>query len=692
MKLRAQFVLAIAALAGLSVFAAPAAAADNCGNAAIRAEQNSAFLPDCRAYEMVTPPDKVGGQADSKLGFAVSESGDKMVYQSLQAFADSVGAGVVSDYLATRGPDGWATRAISPRVPSEFQAASTHFMYSPDLSRGLLYGWPGRPPVPPLTPDTPESPRKSLFLTDISSGSHTLITKSAPQFGLPLADWFEIAAADRNLERVLFMANEIPLTPDASPGEVNTYEWHSGEVRLVGILPDSACESPPCIASSSEPAGGRYSERAMPEDGSRAFFQTPTGAGSAGLYVREGGTTRQIGDNSAYFLSATKSDGSRVLFYDLTCGLCILDLESDETTKVNVDSEPADFSGFAGVVGANDDLSRVYFGDSGQLIPGEGQPGLLNGSPANMYSWHDGELRYVGHFDTAAGRDNVFNDVNSSVAGGDIARANDSDLTPDGTRLVLTSFSRPTGYDNVSLNCRTETSVNDQCEEVYAYDALANGGEGELRCLSCNPDGATGASTLANTFVAEPLQFNSKRRNISDDGRVAFFETFEPLAPGDANATLDVYAYYFASGELRLISTGTGTSAASFAGIDSGASTAFFTTLQPLVRRDVDAASDLYAARIGGGFADPVPAPSCLGEDCQGGSAPTPPALAPASQGLIGPGNARQRPQKKKQQKKNKGKCVKRGQKGKGKAGGKAAKRSFPLAKKTRCAKAKGGK
>src|ERR1700754_3544415 len=84
-----------AALARLGVLlalgcAAPATAAagDACPNAAVRAQQGSGFLPDCRAYERVSPAEKAGGDVcitSTLFPFNASPAGDAAQFQSTRA-------------------------------------------------------------------------------------------------------------------------------------------------------------------------------------------------------------------------------------------------------------------------------------------------------------------------------------------------------------------------------------------------------------------------------------------------------------------------------------------------------------------------------------------------------------------------------------------------------------------------------
>ena len=112
----------------------------------------SAFLPDCRAYEMVSPLDKENGdiappeEPSDHVPAANDRSaagGEAFTYSSFQAFAGAVSAPSASQYLARRGTGGWATEAISPRRGSPLLAPGlqldTEFKsFSPDLCQAWL--------------------------------------------------------------------------------------------------------------------------------------------------------------------------------------------------------------------------------------------------------------------------------------------------------------------------------------------------------------------------------------------------------------------------------------------------------------------------------------------------------------------------------------------------------------------------
>ncbi len=88
-----------------------------CANEQRREEQAATMLPDCRAYEMVSPLDKKGSEVlvQDKWVEAASD-GERVSYATLSGFGETTGSdpyGFVQQ-LATRDADGWRSRGITP--------------------------------------------------------------------------------------------------------------------------------------------------------------------------------------------------------------------------------------------------------------------------------------------------------------------------------------------------------------------------------------------------------------------------------------------------------------------------------------------------------------------------------------------------------------------------------------------------
>jgi hypothetical protein len=137
-----------------------------------------------------------------------------------------------------------------------------------------------------------------------------------------------------------------------------------------------------------------------------------------------------------------------------------------------------------------------------------------------------------------------------------------------------------------------------------------------------------------------------RNQGLSADGRFVFFSSGDRLVTGDTNGQFDAYVYDSATGRQSLISSGESNAPSYFMEASPDGSDVFFATAERLSRWDVDSAQDIYDARMGGGFPEPLPAPpSCQGDGCQpaavGLNDPT-----PSSAIFTGPGNQTQRHKK----------------------------------------------
>jgi hypothetical protein len=103
------------AFLSMGVFSDSAHAASECGNESLRAELASQMLPDCRAYEMVSPAYKATASVNV---FAVASTGDQVVGMSQGAFSNPSGeaeeAIFNAVYLFKRGLSGWTATPMNP--------------------------------------------------------------------------------------------------------------------------------------------------------------------------------------------------------------------------------------------------------------------------------------------------------------------------------------------------------------------------------------------------------------------------------------------------------------------------------------------------------------------------------------------------------------------------------------------------
>jgi hypothetical protein len=257
----------------------------------------------------------------------------------------------------------------------------------------------------------------------------------------------------------------------------------------------------------------------------------------------------------------------------------------------------------------------VYFYSPEQLD--SSNPGINN--QRNLYVFRNGQPQYVSTFD----------------AGTEVDRMQ---VSPDDSHMAFLTRSRMTHYDNQGW------------EEMYTWDP----GTGAIQCTSCIP---TGEPPILS-HVDPCFQCTTKTKDVdasesgpfmTDDGRVAF-STTDALVPRDTNRTIDVYE--FAGNRPQLISRGTGDRVKAggrlfypglntgFEGFSTDGTDLYFSTFDTLVPQDRNGSFvKFYDARTGGGFpATPPPLPCSAADECHGDSSAPPPHSAVGTGGDLGDG------------------------------------------------------
>jgi hypothetical protein len=599
----------------------------------------SAGLPDCRAYELVTPPTKASTQPDPFGNRLLKENlaardGNRMAYAAIDILPVSGAQTGGQTYLATRGANGWSSEDVIPlqsdtglECPGGTQVAGAAKVlgYSADLSLGVLNDGANEgaegcgAEVVEVVSGEPQG-YENLLLRDNTTGAYHLINVPPP--GVTPAD-AHFKGASSDVSHVAF-SEHASLTANAPAGVEDLYEWTGGMLRLVTILPNGAT-----VAGSLAGENTQAAARAVSADGSRIFF---TAGGN--LYVRvNGASTVQIDASQAggsggggWFVDAS-TDGSRVFFTDDASVALTSDTvpgsgsnlyEYDLGTGRLTDLTPAAKAEVTSVSGSSEDGSFVYFVAGGVLTgPQTNEHGeTAQGGQPNVYLSHGGATTFIAtrsNQDTGAAR-----------------------VSPNGAFLAFVSSRSLTGYEN-GTPCETETGLDGAlsrsplCPEIYLYGATSS----QLVCASCNPSG----EAPTNGATLEPSSPSGSPHYLSDSGRL-FFDTAEALVPSDTNHQTDVYEYE--GGQLHLISTGTSSSESRFVDASEGGEGVFFLTHQKLVLQDTDEeARNIYDARIGGGFpASSSPAPCPTADACRSASAPQPSIFgAPASATFSGAGN-----------------------------------------------------
>ncbi len=367
---RGLFGFACLCVLGLAAFlgsGAPSATADSaCPNEALRVEQHATFLPDCRAYEMVSPPGKNGADVmpNTVRTHAAAEEAPGLpmaaTFASLGGFGDVAGTGVSTEYLSQRstaanpGDNGWSTHAITPTqepLPVKYNSNGFEPAYvelAPNLNGGVFAAGS------PLTADPNVAQVANLYsrpdLRTAGPGTYQLGTACplCESTSTPLPPLVQTASrpfpviAGSSADPAHFVFESmLKLTPDATAdiaaGNPNLYESDHGAVRLTGILPNgtAAAES---IAGQGAGSGNAerstYTPHSISADGRRIFFTAEPmtcqigldAQTCGGLYMREpfAGPARTVQLNAsekeapeapqpAVYWDAS-ADGSKVFF------------------------------------------------------------------------------------------------------------------------------------------------------------------------------------------------------------------------------------------------------------------------------------------------------------------------------------------------------------------------------------------
>jgi hypothetical protein len=655
--------LVVIAQMALMVFYSPVATAETCANGQFRVGA-SASLPDCRAYELVTPAN-TGAHRPTAANYNVvynafpsavlSPDGESVMFQTVGgALPGTDGSGITDRYQAVRTSTGWTTKFIGP-TPVQTQ----------------------RPEPGGITPD-----QRYYFLDAAGEGFSKDYGLFTEQAGGNQNNWLHLA--DGSFEPIgvgslgvdyfacglhispdarhviyqtgacsaLISAPVVRLELDAPEGEAMAVYDRSpgGANHVVSLLPGNATPSTP---STFEGASA---------DGSTVLFANPVQENrlplpETKLYARRDNTdtVEVVADPNGDVEPAGVSANGEFIFYVLNGDIFSFSTGDQNTTAITSvgDVKPTIIS---------PDGSHVYFISDSQ-IGGEG----AFGEP-NLYVW-DRETGVTTFVATVASTDvdegETFGSPNPSlvrwvhsVAASEMSGTNGPAIdtartTPNGNIIVFESSAQLTSYDNAGHI------------EIYRY-VLS---EANLSCVSCRPDGtpATGDASLQtqNFGVGDrmpPLPAIYPVANISDDGNMVVFQSRDQLVPGDIGSTQRVYRWR--DGDVARISTGQSIRDNYLYGVSPDGSDILFLTNDHLLPQDENSAGAIYDARVDGGFPTVVGGPgSCVADACQGIPLSPPPNPSMGSAAFSGPGNLHKRHHSthcRKHHHRRHGRCVKR--------------------------------
>lgn len=685
---------------------APTGEAAACPNEAFRTGL-STHLPDCRAYEQLTPVDKEGAQ--EPFGFRLQTAGGVIVgedgqHAALETYVTDWGSGPGvggSPYFFSREEGkAWRLLAGSPQPETGVKIDKPQ-LYNGDLTQIAFES----------EYHTSEGQGKESenieYEVGPGGGPYTTVA-SVPRSNIRNETGSGWVASSADFSKLVLQSEDRTLLGGESTGTKSGFDLYeyTAQQGLRQVNVDS--EGDPlgtCGATISrgleegDVSHTQSSSHSLSADGSSVFFEAVPGktcSEAKNLYVRVNGTeTVDVGTYS--FLAANKQ-GTRLLLEKQSGELhevVLYETESKAVTPLfTLHSSISD----ADELHVSGELSTLYFVSGEQLTP------EAPASSEDFYRYDipvDGAPAGTLHF--------LF-----TAAGGERGEGSRLSVTPSGRYLYFMSrevSGLPGGGNHLTgFGTGTETG------QVYRYDDAEN----VVECASCassfDPEPKEGATLYGiegQPFINGGV---SDYTQIAADGDFAFFTTPAALVPQDVDGEIppedddcngksissgctgeyiqidaatspssDIYEWRKdgidgctqLQGCLALITDGRGGILNLLLGSAEDGRDVLIYTRSKLLPQDNDTSGDIYDARIDGGFAPLPPRPTeCEGDAC---SSPlgAPNDATPSSLAFSGAGNAILAPAGKpvsksgKPKKKPKRAVKKKGKSGKGKKAGK---------------------
>jgi hypothetical protein len=617
-----------------------------CPNDHVRQQALSSYLPDCRAYELVSPAStgavllQPGAQiweqtaSQNPNGYEAVWSQNSGLATSPSRFTYWAALGTISGlngkittglemFAATRTNTGWVTTLPSYKGNEILQGGRHQCSDSISLCLEHDEGFFGvQPQKQSVGVFTVEGELIDEWPTNVNA--------------IPNGDYFNGSMrASGDFSHFVFASSDVVFAPGGRSGGLGSAYDNDIEARTVSVISKNSNGTD--IEQDGEPSAyQRFEFPGVSPDGSHVLMRTPSSEGHYRLHMRVDDTfTYDVSRGAGVRLVDMTRDGSTVYFVasqrltaddtdegddlymwsevgdvltriskgngngnsdtcissvNAKCGVLALDTERDH---------PFELPSLDGI----DDLiaeenGDVYFYSPELLDPT--QAGIKD--QKNLYVYRNGDVRLVATLDKGTSIDRM-------------------QISPDGLHAGMVTASQLTAFDNAGF------------KQMYTYDAATR----EIFCASCNPSGLPPESDV---------EASQNGLFMANDGR-AFFATHDSLVPRDSNGKIiDVYEYV--GGRPQLITSGvgsrdfTGGSKAIglfLAGVNTGlegvsrdGTDVYFSTYDTLVTEDQNGEFvKFYNARTNGGFA-PAPelGPCAAADECHGpdSSPPAPPVVS----------------------------------------------------------------
>lgn len=520
-----------------------AAGVQACPDEQIRQERDSTALPDCRAYEMVTPPQKNGAEVGAAFlapTFQIASNGQQVIANSLQCFAGSESCvperqSMGEPFKFTRTSAGWVTHPLAP--PGSFEADSW-WNISADVGTALY-----SIPSPPEGQDAfyARQPDGTFAAVGPFAEAH----REATYRELPTQ---EDVVATADLSHVVYEPQRSLWSFDHTGegivfGTPALYEYVGAGNALplmVGVNggPESHELISRCGTVLGDPTGGiQRHYGSLSADGRTVYFTAMQGPEIVGcppvdeLYARiDGGI----------------SDAHAMLISGPTPATCTSE-ECKGNTSKEKESERARNANFEG---ASTDGSKVFFTDTQQLTdgasedenPGSTAVGGCREEESGGCNLYESECPNGDHCAQPSERRLI--DVSEGLGGAPVPGGPRVQglvaMSADGSHVYFVAKGALTGEEE---NANHEKAINEE-DNLYMY------GDGHLAFVA-----TLSALDEAEWEVGTQLALSA---NVTPDGQFLVFTSHRALTPDDTRneGPVQVFEYDAQTKSLIRISIG----------------------------------------------------------------------------------------------------------------------------------------